>query len=343
MVKFKRLSALILALALVLGLATVALADEEATTENGTEATAEANVAASDAEAEEETAAPAADEDDAAYIAIVAITAEVEVPVVVPVILADLIAEIHQIAGTLITVPNPLVTDLEGGTLSQPDAVRSIEAALAQAADQGALVAVANWRNPASASAGDMSTFANTAGDTPLVINADTFPALSSEADVRITFAPVLATEDILLSGTTRSVTTRIVAQIFENAFGGTASVVSLAQRCEFGMEVRVAARLDESFTADAVYFYVYDTEANTVTQFVPSFVWLDSYGFLHFTTTVGGEIIVSDVNLTPAAAPPAPAPAAPAVVAPAADEVEEDEDEAEEETEEETGEDEEA
>jgi len=302
MVKFKRLSALILALVLVLGLATAALAQEDANAEGAAEAAA---------------AAPG-------YVEIVAIAADE--PAVVPVILADLIAEIHQIAGTLITVPEPLVTDFAGSTLSQPDAVRSIEAALRQANTQGALVAVANWRNPASATLSDMEALTNTADGTPLVINADTFPALSSEADVRITISPAHATQNILLSGTTRSVTTRIVAQIFENAFGGTASVVSLAQQGEFGMEVRVAARLDESFTADAVYFYIYNIETNTITQFVPNFVWLDSYGYLHFTTTVGGEIIVSDVNLAPPP-PPAPAPvAAPTPAAPpAADEVEAD------------------
>jgi len=283
MVKFKRLSALVLALALVLGLGTVALANEEA----------------------------------AGYVEIVAIAAVADAgePTVVPVILADLIAEIHEIEGAVITVANPLITDFRGGTINQPDAIRTVQAAVRQAADQGAIVAVANWRNPASTTYADMSAMARIAGNTPIIINADSFPFMSTEADVRVTFAPVLATENILLSGTTSSVTTRVVARIFENAFGGTASVVSLAQQGEFGMEVRVAARLDESFTADAVYFYTYDAEANIVAQFVPSFVWLDSYGFLHFTTTVGGEIIVSDVNLTPEPEPapaPAPAPAAP-------------------------------
>ena len=332
MVKCKKLLALILALVLVVSLGAVALAQEEAEGEATTETAAETEAATE--EATEEAA-------EAGYVEITPIAGEVTA---VPVILADLISQIHQIEGTLVTVPEPLVTEVSGGVLSQPDAVRSINAALAQAEDQSALVAVATWRNPASITAADMAVLANTAGDTPLIVNADALPFISSDVDVRIVFAPAMATQDIQLFGTTRSVTARIVGQLFERAHGGTASVVSLAQQGEFGMEVRVAARLDESFAADAVYFYTYDAEANTFTQFTPSFIWLDSTGFLHFTTTVGGEIVVSDVNLAPPA-PPAPAPApAPVAPAPVADEVEADEeDDADEEEEDEEEEDEEA
>lgn len=317
MERFKKLSALILALALVLGLGTAALADEAA------EEAAAAGYEEAATAAEEEEA-------EAGYVEIVAIAEvdAVEETVAVPLIVADLVAGFRDVVSGLVVVPDPLVTDFAGGTLPQPNSVLSIVASVVQAHEEGALVALANWRNPAAISLVDMNALATVAGDTPLIINADTFPFLSSEADVRIVFSPALATKDIELYGTTRSVTVRVVRRIFENAFGGTASVISLAHQGEFGMEVRVAARVDESFTADAVYFYTYNLEAHTISQFVPSFVWLDAYGYLHFTTAVGGEIIVSDVNLAPAApvveeAAPAPAPAP---AAPAADEVEDDE-----------------
>ena len=76
-------------------------------------------------------------------------------------------------------------------------------------------------------------------------------------------------------------------------------SVIGLAQQRDFGgMEVRIAARVSPDLDLDNLFFYAYDRETNTFRRFTPRIIRLDSNGFLHFTTTLAGYIVITNTSI---------------------------------------------
>ena len=126
--------------------------------------------------------------------------------------------------------------------------------------------------------------------------NADSLNPNGS-IDVRIMFNPALATKDINLSASMTSPTAVSVRNLFERHFGAPITVISLGQQGDFGMEVRIAARIDPALDVDNLFFYSYNRATNTFTRFTPSLVRMDSNGFLHFNTTLAGDIIISNTR----------------------------------------------
>ena len=91
----------------------------------------------------------------------------------------------------------------------------------------------------------------------------------------------------------------RRTARIFERHFNNNVAVVSLGQRGAFGATIRMAVMVDLSgLNTNSLVFYAYDREANAFARITTGFR-IDANGYLHFSTPVGGDIIITDRPLT--------------------------------------------
>jgi len=128
-------------------------------------------------------------------------------------------------------------------------------------------------------------------------IQADT--RTSAGLDVRIVVPdPSAATRGINLAASTTSAEAVRVQNIFMRSHNNAAmTVVSMGQQGDFGMEVRVVTRIDPVLDANNLYFYSYNLQTNTFRRFTPSAVSMDANGFLHFTTTMADNIVISDTR----------------------------------------------
>ena len=80
----------------------------------------------------------------------------------------------------------------------------------------------------------------------------------------------------------------------------GFEQIGNLAHQGSFGMPVEVAVKADLSaLNTNTLRFYNYDASTNVYTLIENSQYFIDTNGYLHFTTTVGGPVIVTDVPLT--------------------------------------------
>ncbi|MCL2580751.1 MAG: InlB B-repeat-containing protein [Oscillospiraceae bacterium] len=152
--------------------------------------------------------------------------------------------------------------------------------------------------DPGLASQSALRAAVNAAQGRTIAINADSLTAGNS-VDVRIRFDPALATRDMNLAASTTSQSAIQTRNVFQGHFGGTMSVVSLGQQGDFGMEVRIAARVDTSLNANNLFFYAYDPVNNRFQRFTPTGdTTLDNNGYLHFNTTLAGDIVISNTQI---------------------------------------------
>jgi len=89
------------------------------------------------------------------------------------------------------------------------------------------------------------------------------------------------------------------VQSLFERFFSNDLRIVHFDHSGEWGQTVRVAARVDlNGMDADNLYFYSYDSTANTFRLIAEPNYRVDSNGFLWFNTDRGGAVVVSDGSL---------------------------------------------
>ena len=113
--------------------------------------------------------------------------------------------------------------------------------------------------------------------------------------DVRITFNPALAVFGLNPQASTTSLDAFITRGTFDSFFDNPIYVVSLSQQRTFGQPVRVAARLNPSIDVDSILFFSYDWRTNLFRPILQPNAWVDPQGFVHFTTTLAGEIVLTD------------------------------------------------
>ena len=156
--------------------------------------------------------------------------------------------------------------------------------------------------NPGVISLDAMRAVTTAAQGRAIRINGDTTVAAAGAGavDVRVAINPALATQSVNLHASTSSESARNTAAIFQRHFGGVFYVVSTEQQRTFGMEVRIVARPAPNMNTNvnALYFYSYDRAANTFRNFIPTAVWLDGNGFLHFNTTMAGDIVITNTRI---------------------------------------------
>ncbi|MFC0215740.1 alpha/beta hydrolase [Paenibacillus chartarius] len=132
----------------------------------------------------------------------------------------------------------------------------------------------------------------------PLNIHADTLSSNGKTVDAYITFDPARSVKDLnLFVSPSSSVANSLRAQ-FGRLFTNNLMVVSFGQEGEFGQLMEVAVKTDKKMNAGNAIVYSYNRENNTYAK-MNTTVRIDDSGYIHFKTRVGGDIIISDGDLT--------------------------------------------
>jgi len=178
-----------------------------------------------------------------------------------------------------------------GGTVSQAAAVSMTR----QAVGEGKPVV---FRNAGEISLATMRAMSGAAGSLDLRVNADSLNAAAKGIDTRISFDPGNATKTISLAASTYSDRAKATAAFFGRHFSNELSVVNFAQQGDFGMRVSVAARINPNLDTDSLVFYSYDRGTNKYQQIKDISYRADSKGFVHFSTSLAGDIVITDKPL---------------------------------------------
>ncbi|MCL2068948.1 MAG: hypothetical protein FWH00_03525, partial [Oscillospiraceae bacterium] len=137
------------------------------------------------------------------------------------------------------------------------------------------------------------------AGNMQVNFNGDTMSGNSVLG--RITINPANAANisgSINLGVFVDSARTSVARSVFERWYTNRFAVVSLAQKSDFGMTVRVAAFVDlagSGLDTANLILYAYDAQTNMFTRLTDASPFVDSVGYLQFSTASGGEIIITD------------------------------------------------
>ena len=87
----------------------------------------------------------------------------------------------------------------------------------------------------------------------------------------------------------------------FEKYFDNNVSVVHFDHQGAFGMDIEAAVKVDLSkLNTQNLMFYSYNAATNRYTPIAAPNASIDKNGFLHFTTSLGGDLIITDKPLTP-------------------------------------------
>ncbi len=111
---------------------------------------------------------------------------------------------------------------------------------------------------------------------------------------------PGLATKDILVSGRVSGVEQNAALRRARDRWpDADLSAVVLDHDGSFGVDVQVAAKANlNGLDTNSLYFYVYDGSARAFRRVSAEYA-VDGRGYLHFTTGLGGSVIISDIPLS--------------------------------------------
>ncbi len=87
----------------------------------------------------------------------------------------------------------------------------------------------------------------------------------------------------------------------FERYFDNKVSVVHFDHEGAFGMSIDAAVKVDlTGMNTKNLLFYSYNSKTNRYTPITNADAYMDENGFLHFTTNMGGDLVITDKPLTP-------------------------------------------
>ena len=85
----------------------------------------------------------------------------------------------------------------------------------------------------------------------------------------------------------------------FEKYFSNEMRFIKLNQEGSYGMEIKAAAKLDlKGMDIKNLCFYSYDVATNRYSRIRNPQYYVDRNGYLHFATTEGGTVIISEKPL---------------------------------------------
>lgn len=123
-----------------------------------------------------------------------------------------------------------------------------------------------------------------------------------NKVTVRVTVNPAAVAKlegELNVYGSIEEKDTAKASRVFNKYFENEIEVVYLGQSGSYGMNVKVAAKVDLSgMNTSALRFYVYNSKTNTYSRLTTGY-YIDANGYLHFTTPVGGSVIISNGPLT--------------------------------------------
>jgi hypothetical protein len=188
------------------------------------------------------------------------------------------------------------------------EAAQSAQAAVAAAIAAGSNSANVKIQNPTTIGQEALEAIADAAASLPggAKLMGDSMSADGKSVDVRIKI-DVKAAIDSLLSGAIKtlnlaaSTTSKAAEQVetfFEKWFENEMSNLHFEMTGSWGQPVEVAAKLDPNLDPANLFFYAYDKATNTYTRIQNPNAWVDKNGYVHFTTEVAGDIIISEGEL---------------------------------------------
>jgi len=107
---------------------------------------------------------------------------------------------------------------------------------------------------------------------------------------------PASVKNDLMVSGYVKGSDVDYARNTFEKWFNNKVRAIHMDQTAPWGQPVEIAARVDlTGIGTKNLYFYSYDKKTNTYRRIEKPAYWIDKNGYLHFTTELGGEIVISD------------------------------------------------
>jgi len=171
--------------------------------------------------------------------------------------------------------------------------------AVQQAREQQSGQAVLRLVNPKELTAEVLQTLWEEEQQFPLLIYSFSLGERGRGVDVRLAVKPSALTGPCDLSASTFSLQAARTRELFQRHFGGDFRVVSLGYQGDFARPIEVAAKLDLSgLDVENLFFYAYHPESNTYREIERPQHWVDSRGFLHFYTSWGGDLLVTNTRL---------------------------------------------
>jgi hypothetical protein len=188
-----------------------------------------------------------------------------------------------------------------GDTPKEKAAKADMDTAAQAAAASGSDSANVRVRDVESISAAELQAMfeASSAKGLKAKYTADTTDFSRNVIQGRSEINPALAVKlgkDVLLGVRTDSVATQRALATFEKYYRNPIRVVSLAHEGSFGMTVKISAKFNmDGINLGNLRLYAYDGENDSVKPIASPKSYIDSNGYLHFTTIYGGDIVISD------------------------------------------------
>lgn len=130
-------------------------------------------------------------------------------------------------------------------------------------------------------------------------LNMDSMLPRKNAVDVRVGINPALAENGMYLAGSTQNERAEKVKALFKKHFSNPIPIVlSLSQQEDFGQAAEIAVKVSENMDPQELNFYSYDVRTNTYRRIQTPSAWMDKNGYLHFTSSLAMDIVVSKGTL---------------------------------------------
>lgn len=196
------------------------------------------------------------------------------------------------------------VTPPKDKTVTVTQATQAANTAVKSAQGKGSKVAAIRSKNDTAITVEALNAMANVASKAGMTAQ---YTADTIEGRVvvgRITANPAnLAkgrTSDLKLGAHIGTAQAKKTKAAFEKSFKNKIAVVSFDENGTFNTPVQVAAKVDlTGFNKSNIFFYSYNRATNKYYLIQKPNAWIDTNGYVRFTTTLAGDIVISEGALT--------------------------------------------
>lgn len=193
------------------------------------------------------------------------------------------------------TSPAPSIPANTPADVTKSQATGAAKNAAGAAKASGSSTATVRLKNPGKIAPDALQAMSATAGIS-VKFQADSMSEDGKVVDVRITLDPAKADKELSLSASTTSPEARATQNLFESFFANDVRPIHLNQTEAWGQPVEIAAKVDlTDMDVTKLVIYSYDKATNTYRRIEKPAYWMDTNGYLHFTTPYAGDIVISE------------------------------------------------
>jgi hypothetical protein len=188
------------------------------------------------------------------------------------------------------------ITNVSANSAETKAAVQAAVQQAAQIASQTGTAAVVDvkLKNVGEISAETAKAIIAQAGGQAAVLTAQSLSPDGKSVDVQIQVDLSKITGTINLAASSTSQEARKTNNVFAKFFANETQTLHCEQKGSFGQPVSMAAKIAKDMPTDNLTFYSYNAETNTFVQIQTQY-WVDANGYVHFTTELANDIIISD------------------------------------------------